>query len=102
MSRESRIEANAKERTRMQTLNVAFEDLRRAIPAYAHNQKLSQLAILRIASAYIVTLTCLIEQDYSEEQSRPTLERCVEHCTRTIQAESRSRRRHRRVKETRT
>ncbi|GFV48823.1 protein atonal homolog 8 [Trichonephila clavipes] len=93
MSRERRIEANARERTRVHTISAAFEDLRRAVPAYAHNQKLSKLAILRIASAYIVALACLSEQDYSEEQSRPTLEGCVEHCTRTIQAEGRSRRR---------
>ncbi|KAF8769977.1 uncharacterized protein LOC129988556 [Argiope bruennichi] len=93
MSRQRRIEANARERTRVHTISAAFENLRRAVPAYAHNQKLSKLAILRIASAYIVALACLSEQDYSEEQSRPTLADCVEQCTRTIQAEGRSRRR---------
>ncbi|GBL64968.1 Protein atonal 8 [Araneus ventricosus] len=93
MSRQRRIEANARERTRVHTISAAFENLRRAVPAYAHNQKLSKLAILRIASAYIVALACLSEQDYSEEQSQPTLADCVEQCTRTIQAEGRSRRR---------
>ncbi|GFT40892.1 protein atonal homolog 8 [Nephila pilipes] len=93
MSRERRIEANARERTRVHTISAAFEDLRRAVPAYAHNQKLSKLAILRIASAYIVALACLSEQDYHEEQSKLVLEECVERCTKTIQAEGRSRRR---------
>ncbi|KFM63891.1 Protein atonal-like protein, partial [Stegodyphus mimosarum] len=93
MSRQRRIEANARERTRVHTISAAFESLRRAVPAYAHNQKLSKLAILRIASAYIVALACLNQQDYSQEQNRPSLAECVEQCTRTIQAEGRSRRR---------
>ncbi|XP_015918109.1 transcription factor ATOH8 [Parasteatoda tepidariorum] len=94
MSRQRRIEANARERTRVHTISAAFENLRRAVPAYAHNQKLSKLAILRIASAYILALACLNDQDYSQDQSGPpSLSDCVEQCTRTIQAEGRSRRR---------
>ncbi|GIY87023.1 protein atonal homolog 8 [Caerostris extrusa] len=93
MSRQRRIEANARERTRVHTISAAFENLRKAVPAYAHNQKLSKLAILRIASAYIVALACLSQKDYSEQQTQPTLEDCVEQCTKTIQAEGRSRRR---------
>lgn len=89
MSRQRRIEANARERTRVHTISAAFESLRRAVPAYAHNQKLSKLAILRIASAYIVALACLNGQP---DSSNP-MARCVEQCTRTIQAEGRSRRR---------
>lgn len=89
MSRQRRIEANARERTRVHTISAAFENLRRAVPAYAHNQKLSKLAILRIASAYIVALACLSEQG----SEKPSLVECVERCTKTIQAEGRSRRR---------
>lgn len=94
MSRQRRIEANARERTRVHTISAAFESLRRAVPAYAHNQKLSKLAILRIASAYIVALACLNnnhEEGVVEEAT--TMSECVEQCTRTIQAEGRSRRR---------
>ncbi|KAG8188072.1 hypothetical protein JTE90_014311 [Oedothorax gibbosus] len=94
MTRQRRIEANARERTRVHTISAAFENLRRAVPAYAHNQKLSKLAILRIASAYIVALACLSEQDYNSQDTRQsTLASCVEQCTRTIQAEGKSRRR---------
>lgn len=94
MSKQRRIEANARERTRVHTISAAFENLRRAVPAYAHNQKLSKLAILRIASAYIVALACLSEQDYNSQDTRQsTLANCVEQCTRTIQAEGKSRRR---------
>lgn len=91
MSRQRRIEANARERTRVHTISAAFESLRRAVPAYAHNQKLSKLAILRIASAYIVALACLNNNPTPEGD--PTLPECVEQCTRTLQAEGRSRRR---------
>lgn len=91
MSRQRRIEANARERTRVHTISAAFESLRRAVPAYAHNQKLSKLAILRIASAYIVALACLSSSP-SGQEADPMAE-CVERCTRTIQAEGRSRRR---------
>lgn len=92
MSRQRRIEANARERTRVHTISAAFESLRRAVPAYAHNQKLSKLAILRIASAYIVALACLNNNEEGVEQAA-TMSECVEQCTRTIQAEGRSRRR---------
>lgn len=91
MSRQRRIEANARERTRVHTISAAFESLRRAVPAYAHNQKLSKLAILRIASAYIVALACLNNNNQGEGD--PAMPECVEQCTRTIQAEGRSRRR---------
>ncbi|XP_013773008.1 protein atonal homolog 8-like [Limulus polyphemus] len=93
LSRQRRIEANARERTRVHTISAAFENLRRAVPAYADSQKLSKLAILKIACAYIMALACLNDLDYSREQSRPTFADCVDLCTRTIQAEGRARRR---------
>ncbi|XP_067132891.1 transcription factor ATOH8 [Centruroides vittatus] len=93
MSRQRRIEANARERTRVHTISAAFESLRRAVPAYADSQKLSKLAILRIASTYILSLACLNNLDYSRDQKRPTFSECVDLCTKTIQAEGRTRRR---------
>ena len=49
MTRERRVEANARERTRVHAISAAFEGLRRAVPSYSYNQRLSKLAILRIA-----------------------------------------------------
>ncbi|CAH2044107.1 unnamed protein product, partial [Iphiclides podalirius] len=63
MTRERRIEANARERTRVHTISAAFDTLRRAVPAYSHNQKLSKLSVLRIACAYISALSAAIEPD---------------------------------------
>ncbi|XP_077535706.1 atonal bHLH transcription factor 8-like protein net [Haemaphysalis longicornis] len=93
MTRQRRIEANARERSRVHTISAAFEALRRAVPAYADNQKLSKLAILRIAAAYIVALARLNERDYSFDQRAPSFAECIDLCTRTIQAEGKARRR---------
>ncbi|EEC16223.1 predicted protein [Ixodes scapularis] len=93
MTRQRRIEANARERSRVHTISAAFEALRRAVPAYADNQKLSKLAILRIAAAYIVALARLNDQDYSRDRRAPSFAECIDLCTRTIQAEGRARRR---------
>ncbi|XP_048762468.1 transcription factor ATOH8-like [Ostrea edulis] len=95
MTRERRIEANARERTRVHTISAAFENLRRAVPSYSYNQKLSKLAILRIASSYIMALGRLTEIDnFDNKESRTEFGECVDLCTRTIQTEGRARRRH--------
>lgn len=47
LTKERRLVANARERTRVHTISSAFEELRRQIPSYSCNQKLSKLAILR-------------------------------------------------------
>jgi atonal protein 8 len=94
MTRERRVEANARERSRVHTVSAAFENLRRAVPSYSYNQRLSKLAILRIASCYITALSRLADLDYSADQSRPSFADCVDSCTRTIQAEGKAKRRH--------
>lgn len=91
MTRERRIEANARERTRVHTISAAFDTLRSSIPAYSHNQKLSKLSVLRIACSYIMTLSRLSGSDYSEDQSQPALSECVYNVSRTIQTEGKIR-----------
>lgn len=85
MSRERRIEANARERTRVHTISAAFDTLRRSIPAYSHSQKLSKLSVLRIACSYIMTLSNLV---HDEPSAVPD---CIESVTRTIQKEGKLR-----------
>ncbi|KAL1464909.1 hypothetical protein WDU94_004514 [Cyamophila willieti] len=87
MTRERRIEANARERTRVHTISAAFETLRKTVPAYSTNQKLSKLSVLRIACSYIMTLSRIAGHDYSQDQSEPSIESCVEDVTKTIQLE---------------
>uniref|UniRef100_A0A1B6DZ00 BHLH domain-containing protein n=1 Tax=Clastoptera arizonana TaxID=38151 RepID=A0A1B6DZ00_9HEMI len=91
MTRERRIEANARERTRVHTISAAFDTLRRAVPAYSHNQKLSKLSVLRIACSYILTLSRVAGNDYSADQSAPSLSECVKNVSKTIQMEGKLR-----------
>ncbi|CAJ1058402.1 protein atonal homolog 8 [Xyrichtys novacula] len=88
-----RLLANARERTRVHTISAAFEALRKQVPCYSYGQKLSKLAILRIACNYILSLAQLAELDYSPDRSSLSFSQCVEQCTRTLQAEGRSKKR---------
>nr|XP_020451217.1 protein atonal homolog 8 [Monopterus albus] len=88
-----RLLANARERTRVHTISAAFEALRKQVPCYSYGQKLSKLAILRIACNYILSLAQLAEMDYSSDHSSLSFSQCVEQCTRTLQAEGRSKKR---------
>ncbi|XP_017296367.1 protein atonal homolog 8 [Kryptolebias marmoratus] len=88
-----RLLANARERTRVHTISAAFEALRKQVPCYSYGQKLSKLAILRIACNYILSLAQLAELDYSSDHSTVNFSQCVEQCTRTLQAEGRCKKR---------
>ena len=94
MTRERRIEANARERTRVHTISAAFDALRKAVPSYSYNQKLSKLAILRIACSYIMALGKLAGDDLNGKVEDVSFADCVDLCTQTIQTEGRARRRH--------
>lgn len=84
MTRERRIEANARERTRVHTISAAFDTLRKSVPAYSHNQKLSKLSVLRIACAYIAALSAAIDPDSD-------LTSAVDTVTQTIHTEGKLR-----------
>lgn len=92
MTRERRIEANARERTRVHTISAAYDTLRKAVPSYSSTQKLSKLSVLRIACSYILTLSRLAGEDFSADQSEPPVGECVDAVTRTIQTEGKLRR----------
>lgn len=92
MTRERRIEANARERTRVHTISAAYDTLRHAVPSYSSTQKLSKLSVLRIACSYILTLSRLAGEDFSIDQSQPPVQDCIDAVTRTIQTEGKLRR----------
>ncbi|XP_036378260.1 neurogenic differentiation factor 6-A [Megalops cyprinoides] len=52
-----RIEANARERSRMHGLNNALDSLRKVVPCYSKTQKLSKIETLRLAKNYIWALS---------------------------------------------
>lgn len=91
MTRERRIEANARERTRVHTISAAFDTLRKSIPSYSNTQKLSKLSVLRVACSYILTLSRIVGDDYSPDHSEPSISDCVEEVTKTIQTEGKIR-----------
>lgn len=91
MTRERRIEANARERTRVHTISAAFDTLRKSIPSYSNTQKLSKLSVLRVACSYILTLSRIVGDDYSPDHSEPSINDCVEEVTKTIQTEGKIR-----------
>jgi len=52
--------ANIRERRRMCSLNTAFDRLRRRVPAFPHEKRLSRIQTLRLAITYISFMTELI------------------------------------------
>ncbi|KAK4305060.1 hypothetical protein Pmani_023025 [Petrolisthes manimaculis] len=56
-----RLAANARERRRMNGLNIAFDRLREHIPALSGDQKLSKFETLQMAQTYITALVELLQ-----------------------------------------
>lgn len=55
-----RVAANIRERRRMSSLNVAFDRLRRRVPAFPHEKRLSRIQTLRLAIMYISFMSELL------------------------------------------
>ncbi|XP_060071795.1 basic helix-loop-helix transcription factor amos-like [Ylistrum balloti] len=58
--RKRRLAANARERRRMESLNVAFDKLRDVVPSIGDDQKLSKYETLQMAQSYINALKDLL------------------------------------------
>jgi hypothetical protein len=58
-----RVAANARERRRMHSLNIAFDRLREVVPSMGDDRKLSKFETLQMAQSYIVALSELLDQD---------------------------------------
>ncbi|KAK2506061.1 hypothetical protein MC885_002147 [Smutsia gigantea] len=59
--------ANIRERKRMFNLNEAFDQLRRKVPTFAYEKRLSRIETLRLAIVYISFMTELLESCEKEE-----------------------------------
>ena len=57
---QQRTAANVRERRRMSSLNQAFDRLRRRVPAFPHEKRLSRIQTLRLAILYISFMTELL------------------------------------------
>lgn len=58
-----RLAANARERRRMHSLNVAFDRLRDVVPSIGSDRKLSKYETLQMAQSYITALSDLLLRD---------------------------------------
>ena len=87
MTRERRIEANARERQRVQAITEVYETLRKVIPVEDNCSKLSKLSIIRIATGYIMLLSRQCGMDYSSDQSNPSVEECQKRLANLIRCE---------------
>ncbi|XP_054162359.1 uncharacterized protein LOC128960312 [Oppia nitens] len=67
-----RIFTNSRERWRQQNVNGAFADLRRLVPTYPPDKKLSKNEILRLAIKYIKLLMAVL--DYQKQEERLPIE----------------------------
>ncbi|XP_071419888.1 transcription factor ATOH7 [Pithys albifrons albifrons] len=74
-----RLAANARERRRMQGLNTAFDRLRKVVPQWGQDKKLSKYETLQMALSYIMALTRILAEAerYSSERDWLSL-----HCER--------------------
>ena len=61
--KQRREQANKRERTRMHTVNAAFDHLRELVPTYPSNRKLSKIETLRLACSYIQDLAKLVSDN---------------------------------------
>ena len=57
-----RVSANARERRRMRSMNVAFDHLRNVIPSFGGNRKLSKFETLQMAQTYIAALEEILQR----------------------------------------
>ena len=88
MTRERRVEANARERQRVQTITEQFETLRNVIPVDDKNSKMSKLSIIKIATSYIMYLSRQCGYDYTTDKSEPSIEECYHNLKNLINYES--------------
>ncbi|XP_071532427.1 uncharacterized protein [Panulirus ornatus] len=63
IKKKRRLQANARERRRMNGLNDAFERLREVVPTLGNDRKLSKFETLQMAQTYITALAELLKRD---------------------------------------
>ncbi|NWY04973.1 FER3L protein, partial [Nothoprocta ornata] len=61
--------ANVRERKRMFNLNEAFDELRKKVPTFAYEKRLSRIETLRLAIVYISFMTELLDGCNRRERS---------------------------------
>ncbi|RWS26000.1 transcription factor 15-like protein, partial [Leptotrombidium deliense] len=68
--KERRLAANARERRRMHSLNIAFDKLREVVPSFENDRKLSKYETLQMAQSYINALCDLLNGEDSKSDNQ--------------------------------
>ncbi|XP_074659455.1 uncharacterized protein LOC141912136 [Tubulanus polymorphus] len=68
ITKDQRLAANKRERKRMLSLNTAFERLKKSVPVFPHERKLSRIQTLRLAMSYISFMSDLLWETPSPGQ----------------------------------
>ncbi|MBN3271155.1 ATOH7 protein, partial [Polyodon spathula] len=76
-----RMAANSRERKRMQGLNTAFDRLRKVVPQWGQDKKLSKYETLQMALSYIMALNNILTdtERYGSSSQREWLNQQIEH-----------------------
>jgi Fer3-like protein len=71
--------ANIRERRRMFNLNEAFDKLRRKVPTFAYEKRLSRIETLRLAITYISFMSELMTGQPAHENRSPDIYSHMHH-----------------------
>nr|XP_033796942.1 protein atonal homolog 7 [Geotrypetes seraphini] len=74
-----RLAANARERRRMQGLNTAFDRLRKVVPQWGQDKKLSKYETLQMALSYIMALNRILSESERYRSEREWINFPYEH-----------------------
>ncbi|MGH0116954.1 UNVERIFIED_CONTAM: hypothetical protein FKN15_026648 [Acipenser sinensis] len=76
-----RMAANSRERKRMQGLNTAFDRLRKVVPQWGQDKKLSKYETLQMALSYIMALNSILTdtERCGSSSQREWLNQQIEH-----------------------
>ena len=93
-----RVAANVRERRRMCSLNTSFDKLRKRVPAFPHEKRLSRIQTLRLAMFYIAFMTEILtgqdiytlmkQQQQQSEESKGLVWQPFDPCSQLINGES--------------
>ncbi|ELT90641.1 hypothetical protein CAPTEDRAFT_151649 [Capitella teleta] len=78
---EQRRAANVRERNRMFQLNEAFDSLRKRVPTFAYEKKLSRIETLRLAVTYIEFMAKVVENNGDESSKAATMKSAKDICS---------------------
>ena len=88
INKEQRTAANNRERKRMTSLNSAFDGLRKRVPTFSYERKLSRIETLKLAMTYIHFMTDVLKNEDDLSSASSELEKAP--AKRILRSENRT------------